>query len=445
MNKYAVSAAVYGTVSLHPIPDVRNTDALLLLGTNWRVTKGTILSMPNAYNELVRAASRGAKIWFVDPRATESSWRRTGEAVRIKPDADAYFLAALLCEIDRTSGFVDGLGEVARGIDGLREFVRRYPPERAARVCGVDAVVIREIAREFASAPRASAYMAAGVNMGRQGTLAYWLLQMLVLVTGNLDVRGGNIPGREVYPYIAKGKTDLAAELTSGEFGEMRRAAHLPGVLLADYILDAANPIRALFVVAGNPLLSVPGEARLRAALSKLDLLVVIDIYPNATAEQAHWLLPATDQYEREDINMAMIGTQPDAFVHWTPRVVAPYGEQCEEWWIFAKLAQHLGLPSLLDKGDPEAARWSRVDHMLAQGWPEPGAGHRAAAWSRRRGRAGTGLALRRARAHERRACRLPSGGLRLGDRALRAAVPGAPGRAPGTAEAHHTSCGQEA
>ncbi|WP_081235733.1 molybdopterin-containing oxidoreductase family protein [Streptomyces viridosporus] len=367
MNKYAASAAVYGSSLLHPLPDVRNADAVLLLGSNWRVSKGTLISMPNAYNELVGAASRGARIWFVDPRRTESSGRRTGEAVQIKPDTDAYFLAALLCEIDRTTGFVDGLSDVARNIDGLREFVRRYPPERVADVCGLDARTIRTIAREFAAAPRACAYMATGVNMGRQGTLAYWLLQMLVLVTGNLDTRGGNIPGQEVYPYIARGRADLEAELVRGEFGDMRRG-HLPGVLLADYILDAAEPIRALFVMAGNPLLSIPGEDRLREALKSLELLVVVDIYPNATSDDAHWLLPATDQYEREDINLALPGMQPDPFVHWSPRVVAPRHGQREEWWILARLARSLGQPSVLDEADPRTARWKRVDHMLARG-----------------------------------------------------------------------------
>jgi formate dehydrogenase len=367
-NKFAASTAMFGTSALHPMPDVRHTDALLLLGSNWRVSKGSFISMPNAYRELTDAAARGARIWFVDPRDTESAGRRTGTTIPIRPDTDVYFLAALLCEIERTRGFPGELTERGANLDGLRAFVRRYPPERVAPVCGLDSGVIAQVAREFAEAPRAAAHMSTGVNMGRQGMLAYWLMTMLVFVTGNLDARGGNIPGREVYPATRKARGDLADDLVDGEFGTMRRG-HLPGALLADYVLHATNPIRALVVLAGNPLLSLPGETALRRALARLDLLVSVDLYPNATGEYAHWLLPATDQFEREDVNLSTLGMQqPGTFVHWTPRVTEPLFERREEWWMFARMAQEMGLPSPLDAPDPEKARWSRVEHMLRAG-----------------------------------------------------------------------------
>jgi formate dehydrogenase len=366
-NKFAASTAMFGTSALHPLPDVRNTDALLLLGSNWRVSKGSFLVMPNAYRELTEAAARGTRIWFVNPRDTETAGSRTGETVPIRPDTDVYLLAALINEIDRTCGFVPGAAEQGANLEGLREFCREFPAERVAGICGIDADRIREIATEFAAAPRAAAHMSTGVNMGRQGMLAYWLMTMLVLVTGNLDRAGGNVPGREIYPATRKARGDLAADVVQSEFGQMRRG-HLPGALLADYVLDADEPIRALVVVAGNPLLTLPGEERLRKALEALELLVVIDLYPNATSEYADWLLPAADMYERADVNIANLGMQPSTFVQWTPAVVPARYERREEWWILARIAQEMGLPSALDAEDPDSARWSRVDHMLAAG-----------------------------------------------------------------------------
>ncbi|MGC4936207.1 molybdopterin-containing oxidoreductase family protein [Gordonia sp. DT30] len=367
-NKFAASTAVFGTPTLHPLPDVRNTDALLLIGSNWRVSKASMISLPNAYREIGDASARGAKIWFVNPRDTESSGPRTGETVSIKPDTDVYFLAALIFAVDRAIGFHPDAEKHGRNVRGLRSFIADYSPEQVSDVCGIDAATIESIARDFATAPAASVHMSTGVNMGRQGTLAYWLVQMLCLVTGNLDVRGGNIPGREVYPAGARSRSVLADQIIESEFGTMRQVPHLPGVLLADYILDAENPIRALVVVAGNPLLSIPGGDRLRDALQSLELLVVIDIYPNATSRYAHWTLPSTDQFEREDINMALLGMQVDPFVNWTPRVVEPAFERREEWWIFARIADALGLPNHLNTPEPENARWARIDHMLSKG-----------------------------------------------------------------------------
>ena len=93
---------------------------------------------------------------------------------------------------------------------------------------------------------------------------------------------------------------------------------------MADAILDSAEPVRAMIVVAGNPLLSIAGQERLRKAFEQLELLVVIDIYPSATAELAHVVLPCTDMYERDDLNIVNIGTSARPFAQYTPAVVAP-------------------------------------------------------------------------------------------------------------------------
>ena len=118
---------------------------------------------------------------------------------------------------------------------------------------------------------------------------------------------------------------------------------------MADAILDSDDPVRAMIVVAGNPLLSIAGQDRLRKAFEQLELLVVIDIYPSATAELADVVLPATDMYERDDLNVVNIGTSARPFVQYTPAVVEPAGERRPEWWIAHRLLQELGEPSILD------------------------------------------------------------------------------------------------
>jgi formate dehydrogenase len=247
----------------------------------------------------------------------------------------------------------------------LRRFLAAYPADRVAAVTGIPAATIRELAAAWVATPRASVHASTGLNMGRQGTLAYWLVHMLSFVTGRLDVEGGNLKSDGFYANARSGAGVPEHGYVDTEFGRLRRGA-LPGTLLANAILDSDEPIRALFVVAGNPLLSIAGEQRLRKAFEQLDLLVVIDIYPSATAEFAHVMLPATDMYERDDINVVNIGTSAQPFVQYTPAVVEPRADRRPEWWIAHRLLQELGKRSMLD--DPEPDPWAKWRHMLDSG-----------------------------------------------------------------------------
>ncbi len=361
-NKFAGSEAVFGSSTIHPIPDLEHTELLLVFGANPRVSHGSFISIADPARAFKVARKRGARIRFVNPRECESA--EPGETILIRPDTDVYLLASLLAELDRIGG-LDEETLRAHGVhvDELRAFVARYPAERTATVTGIPAASVRALAREIAEAESCSVHLSTGVNMGRQGTLAYWLLHMLSFATGNLDRRGGNILSVGFYEAAKAGRREFAQSFSDTEFGRLRRGS-LPGNLLSHAILDARKPVRALIVVAGNPLLSIGGEARLREAFDALELLVCIDLYANATGEYADWLLPSTDMYERADVNITGLGLQHQPWIQWTDAVVPAQAERREEWWIFARLAQALGLKSPLDAG-PAPELWGRIDHML--------------------------------------------------------------------------------
>jgi anaerobic selenocysteine-containing dehydrogenase len=366
-NKFAGAEAVFGSSTIHPIPDIDHTHHLLVFGSNPRVSHMSFLSIADPMRRLRDAVERGAVVRHVNPRRSESSGPSSGETVLIRPDTDVYLMAAMLCEIDR-AGLVAAelVGEHGRNAEGLFDFVRRYPPERVAPVTGIPAERICALAREFAEAPSAAVHMSTGVNMGRQGTLAYWLLFMLSFVTGNLDRRGGNLYSLGFYPAPRAGRIDPQRTFFDSPYGRIRRIrGSLPGNLLADMILQREQPLRALFVVAGNPLLSIAGGPRLRQALASLELLVVVDLYRNATGSLAHYALPAADMLERADINLCGLGMQHRPFVQYTEAVVPPRAERREEWWIFARIARALGFDSALDAGD-DPPLWTRTNHMLA-------------------------------------------------------------------------------
>ncbi len=365
-NKFVASEAVFGSSMVHPIPDLTNTDLCLILGENPRASQASFYSVPNVLGEMRRAAGRGARLVFVNPRRIETPEMGVGDTLLIRPDTDVWFLASLLHEIDVLGGFdAHVIAQHGARVAELREFIALYPADRTAAVTGIDADVVCELAAAWVATPRASVHGSTGINMGRQGTLAYWLVHMLSFVTGRLDAVGGNLKSDGFYPNARSGAGVPEQNYVDTEFGRVRRGS-LPGTMLSQSILDSEHPVRALIVVAGNPLLSIAGEAQLRKAFEQLELLVVIDIYPSATAEFAHVVLPSTDMYERDDLNIVNIGTSAQPFAQYTPAVVEPKGERKPEWWIAHQLLHRMGKPSLFDDEHPDP--WSKWRHMLERG-----------------------------------------------------------------------------
>jgi len=369
-NKFTASQAVFGTSLVHPIPDIARTDLALIVGGNPRVSQGSFISQPNLAQELRAASSRGARVVFVNPRRIEVPERGLGETIQIRPDTDLYFLAALLHELERIGGWDEAvIRRHGTHVEGLRAFVAPYDADATAPITGIAPDVLRDLATAWRDAGAACAYASTGVNMGRQGTLAYWLVQALSFVTGNLDREGGNLKSDGFYPNARAGAAPFEQSYGDTEWGVLRRGA-LPGNLMADAILDADEPVRAMVVVAGNPVLSIGGGERLEKALASLEYLVCIDLYRNATGELAHHVLPAADMLEREDLNIVNIGLAAQPYVQFTSAVVAPRADRRPEWWICHSILRAMGRPSAFDgvgpDGEPDV--WSRYRHMAMKG-----------------------------------------------------------------------------
>ena len=367
-NKFAGSEAVFGSVTVQPIPDVARTKLLILIGENPKVSQMSFMSLPDAMGALADIEARGGSVVFVNPRRVESV-QHLGEWLPIRPDTDVYFLAALLHELDRLGFFRDALlAQHGRHVAALRRFIANWSPARVAEVTGIPAASITALAQRFGSADGAAIHLSTGVNMGRQGTLAYWLMHMVSFATGNLDRPGGNILSVGYYTRRAQAgrSREPGIPLLDTPWGPVRRPRPpifpWPGNLLPALITEAAEPIRALVVCAGNPVLSMGGEARLREALPKLELLVVIDLYRNATGEYAHYLLPATDAFERDDLNAIGTGLQASPYVQYTEAVVAPQFERRHEQDILQGLAVAMGLDA---ESSMTPDPWGKFAHMM--------------------------------------------------------------------------------
>lgn len=366
--KLDVSTQIYGLSIVHPVPDFERTQLFVCLGSNPVVSQMSALHIPNAIGRLRAIEARGGRVIIVDPRRTETA-ARVGEHMAITPGSDVYLLLAMLHVIAHEREAVDyeGLAASARGVEQLCAAAEPWTPERASRLTGIDAAEIRALALAFLAADGACLYMSTGVNMGPFGSLAYWVLQGLHLVAGQLDRPGGLLLPRGAFDAFRLAKTlGLGAEdeHRTRVSGWHRVAGAFPIAALPEEIVnDHPDRIRALFVSAGNPVHSVPGGG-MREALDELELLVSIDIYPSATGTRAHYQLPATDMLERSDFPASHTVLQDTPFAQYTPPVVAPLHERRHEWRIFSELAMACGAPAL---GKSALNLLPRLNRVLAR------------------------------------------------------------------------------
>lgn len=364
-NKFAASVAMYANVA-NFIPDLTHTDYLLCIGANPKVSHWTSISVPNDSGKILKdIKDRGGKVTFVNPRKIESSTDATGDTLLIKPDTDAYFLAALSNEVYKLGGFdQDNLQKYGKNIEEYLNFIADWSSDKVEDVTGIKATQIKQVAADIVAASSAACYLSTGVNQGRQGTLSFWLSEMLNFATGNLGKEGGTFKPPQLAP--AQPAPVVAHEVDS-PFGKIPLGASMmPGVLFADFIEQ--QEIRAVLCFGGNPLLSMGGEQGLAEAFAKLELLACIDISPNLTTEYADYVLPAADWLERADITgyPFLTGAQLIPHVQYTDAMTAPKFDRKEDWWIVSRLLQTLGMPSPLD--DPNNQGGFQMVNMLLSG-----------------------------------------------------------------------------
>jgi anaerobic selenocysteine-containing dehydrogenase len=343
MPKQVSAGLMFGTMLSVPVPDVDRTDHLLILGANPLVSNGSLLTAPDMRGRLRRIRERGGKVVVIDPRRTRTA-EEADEHHFIRPGTDALLLAAMACTLAE-EGLVD-LGSLAGHVNGLEEvlaLVRDFPPERAAAVCAIESKEIRRLARELAAAPRAAVYSRIGTCTQEFGTLANWLVDVLNVLTGNLDREGG-----AMFPLAAAGQKNAAGvggprkgvrlgRWRSRVRGLAESYGELPVACLAEEIdTPGEGQVRALVTVAGNPVVSTPNAERLEKAIEGLDFMLAVDIYVNETTRHADVILPGSEPLEKSHYDLALLQLAVRNVANYSPPVFERSGPA--EWKTFLRL-----------------------------------------------------------------------------------------------------------
>jgi anaerobic selenocysteine-containing dehydrogenase len=346
MPKQVAAGLMFGTGLSIPVPDIDRTEHLLILGANPFVSNGSLMTAPDLPGRLRALRRRGAKLVVIDPCRTRTAAEAT-EQHFIRPGTDAYLLAAMVNTL-----FAEGLvrlgrlGEHVAGVEEVARLVQPFTPEAVAPRCGIEAVVIRQLARELAAADRAAVYARIGTCTQEFGTLAGWLVDVLNTLTGHLDHPGGAMftkaatggPHTRGTPGRGKGVRFGRRLSRVRKFPEVY--GEFPAACLAEEIDTPGNgQIRALITIGGNPVLSTPNGTHLGQALEGLDFMVSLDIYLNETTRYAHVILPGLSPLEQSHYDIVLRQLAIRNVATYSPPVFEPPPEQQPEWHTLLRLS----------------------------------------------------------------------------------------------------------
>ena len=353
-NKTLVPDLMTGAPFIFPQVDWEAARLLLVIGQNPIVSHGHTVARPNALVALRQLRARGGAIVVADPRTTETA-RLADVHLPLRPGSDPALLAGLVRAV-LDSGAADAafLAECAEpsSIELLASLVEPFTPAVLAERCGVDQDLIEVTVALLLATGRLAIQTGTGVSMGAAPNAGEWLAWALAAVTGSLDRPGGVLfnPGalrpQEDRLVLRPRHGDPASDPASRP--DLRAAyGELPCTALADEI-DAGN-LRALFVLGGNPLTTLPDSDRLRRSFARLDVLAVCDIRATETTAMATHVLPVAGQLERSDLTSFLDLYFPFPFVQYSPPAVeAPPGRPAM-WRLFAGLGRRLGLGGFAD------------------------------------------------------------------------------------------------
>lgn len=329
--------------------DFEHTHCLMAFGSNLPEQH------PVIYWRLKEALEkRKFPLIVVDPRVTMLA-QFADIHLPITPGTDTVLINAMLHVIFKEGlDDKDYIANYTSGIDELRELVlAEYDPKTAQHVCGIDEDRIRTVARLYAKAPAAMAIWTMGINQSTHGSDGVVDINNLNLVTGNIGKPGGtslsitgqcnamgtrewsSCSGLPGYRLLEKAQDRKLV----ADFWGVDESFFPPARGLAQTDIFPAietGEIKGLWLIATNPMTSMPNQPRIRKAMENLEFLVVQDVYEDVETNQyAHVYLPAAVWAEKEGCH-----TNTERRVNLTRSALAPYADSKPDFWIFNQLAR---------------------------------------------------------------------------------------------------------
>ena len=346
MPKQLSSGLLFGSWLSIPVPDIERSQLLVILGGNPMVSNGSLWTVPDFRGKAKALHARGGKIVVIDPRRSETAEIADAHHF-IRPGSDVYLLLGMVHTLfDEGLVRLGALAEHVHGLSEVQTAAAAFAPEQMAGRCQIDAAQIRQLARDLAQTEGAVLYGRIGTCTQEFGTLASWLIDVMNILCGNLDVAGGAMfPKAAAFAANTEGKPGIGRGIISGR--RHSRVANAPEVLgelplvcLAEEIeTPGAGQVKALITVASNPVLSSPNGPRLSNAFEQLDFMLSIDIYINETTRHADLILPGLSPLEDLHFDVAFPQFSYRNYARFSAPVFAADTSRPAEWEILLRIA----------------------------------------------------------------------------------------------------------
>ncbi|MGE3589922.1 MAG: molybdopterin-dependent oxidoreductase, partial [Ilumatobacteraceae bacterium] len=311
MPRWLASGLLYGTSTSVPVPDVDRCHTLVVIGANPLVSNGSVWTAPNLGNRLRALKRRGGALVVVDPARTRTA-RLADEHISIRPGTDVLLLLSIAHVLFALDLVDTGHVPIRAGdLERLRQLLQPFTPSAVAPATGVEVETIQGLAQRIAAAPSAAVYGRLGIHATRWGTLAAWATDVVTVLTGNLDRVGGMMFPKPAHsrPSPSRPRRFRTGRYRSRVSGYPEVNGELPAVALREEIEDdGPDRIRALIVLGANPVLTVPNGRGLRRALSRLDLMVSVDMYAYESSALGDDVLPVASRLERSTFEWGFLG-----------------------------------------------------------------------------------------------------------------------------------------
>lgn len=353
-GRAAVKLTLGGSVGTDP-ETVEDARLILIWGSN------PITSNLHYWSRVQEAKRRGAKVIAIDPYRSLSA-EKCHEHIAVLPGTDAALALGMMHVIINEQRIdAEYVARYTLGFDALRERVQAYPPEKVARICGIEADIVVRLAREYASIRPAAIRVNFGLQRHYGGGAAVRAIACLPALVGAWrDAAGGVM-------------------LATGDFYAMNhQALERPDLIrnnprtinaaaIGDALLEATPPVRALFVYNSNPVTVAPDSEKVVKGFSRSDLFTVVhDVFFTDTADYADIFLPATTQLEHLDLHKSY----GHLYVMLNQQAIAPVGEALPNTEVFRRLARKMGFtePALFDSDETMVRQALESTHARMQG-----------------------------------------------------------------------------
>ncbi|WP_237569114.1 molybdopterin-dependent oxidoreductase [Mycolicibacterium lacusdiani] len=361
MPKHVSLGLMFGNPVAFTVPDVDRTDHLVVIGANPMVSNGSLATVADFPGKLKALRKRGGRLIVVDPARTRTA-ELADQHIAPRPGTDAALLLAVVHTLfDEDLVDLGSLAPHVTGLEDVRALADGFAPEVVADHCGVTASEIRGLTRDLAAASSAAVYGRMGTSTVEFGSLGSWLVDVVNVLTGNLDRPGGVMfpqsPVSSAPRPPKPGRGFRTGRWHSRVSGHPEVLSELPAAALAEELATPGDDQpRAVISIAGNPVLSAPDGDALSRALDGVDFMLSVDPYLNETTRHADVILPPPPPSQSAHFDVALSSTPVRNNARYSPPAVELAPGRPDEPEILSRIALILyGLgpfadPALVDE-----------------------------------------------------------------------------------------------